>query len=192
MSSVTLNSGLSFIKPFADPQDLSVASPSISYNRTNKMGRYLGRGYITAKYYTDKDSRDRHKKMKITTGYKLKARNVLFKNVTVGISTGIGYYYYDSDDISSYATLWYFNVTPLISYKFNKMFNIKTDFNIGRTNYKKYDSKFKFANNLVSQSIGLGIGFTKEIYLYSYIVTYPENYRLDTATFGMSLNFSLF
>ncbi len=197
MSSVTMSTGLYLETPFARPQSFSLSSPSVSYSLTNKMGQVLGRGYVSAKYYTDEYSHDIAKKrLKFSTGYKIKVKDVFVKNLKVGVSFNTAIYTYATSYdpiVDSYiSTLYYFNVTPLVEYKINKIFKIKTDFNIGRTNYRRYDSKFKFENNFVEQTIGLGAGFTKEIYLYTYVRTYPKNYRLDTATIAMSLNFSVF
>jgi hypothetical protein len=120
----------------------------------------------------------------------------MIPSLYLGLGFNGGFYTYGHNyipGVDSYnSTLYYFNVTPEIGYRINSKYNIKTSLNFGRSNYRRYESKTKFENNVVEQNIGLGVGFTKEVYLYSYILTYPQNYRLDTATFGMSLNFSLF
>lgn len=194
MSSLTISTGLTIEAPFSKPKNGDLSSPTVSYNRTNKMGAYLGRGFISAKYYLDEKNHDTYdKRFKFSTGYKIKVKNVFIKNLKFGLGVDLGLYTHGHDLPPGIynATLYYFNVKPLVEYKISKKVKIKTDISIGRTNYRHYDSKFKFKNNAVSQTIGIGTGFTKEIYLYAFIITYPQNYRLDTSTIAMSLNFSV-
>ena len=197
MSSVTISTGLYLQTPFAHPDKFDLSSPSIGYNFTNKFKKVLGRGYVSLKYYTDEYSHDiSDKRFKLSTGYKVKVKNIIFQGLRLGLSFNTAIYSYGHSyrpGVDKYnSTLYYFNVSPSVEYKINRMFTVKTSFTIGRTNYRRFDSKTKYENNLLEQSIGLGTGFTREIYLYTYIKTYPTNYRIDTAIFGMSLNFSVF
>ncbi len=197
MSSITAGTGFSVEKPFQDEAgELEFQNPNISYGLVHKNGPWLGSFFSSLDIYTtDYDTNRRQRKFRMNVGYTIKYKNIANSNFTVGMMFyGAKYFFnrdYQEGDYSKNTDL-YMKVKPKLQYRISKMFSLSTEISFPVAVYRQDVAHMTFHSSSIYQKIGLGTSFTPEVYLYTYLNLYPENYRFDNTYYGLSLTMSLF
>jgi hypothetical protein len=197
MSSITLGSGFNVEKPFQDTAgDLEFKNPNISYSLAHKNGKLVGSLFSGLDIYTtDYDKERRQRKARMNVGYTLKYKRIAGSKFTAGVMLYGSKYFFSRDyQVGDYSksTDIYVKIKPKLQYRINKRFSLSTEFNFPAAIYRQNVSHLTFHSSSVYQKIGLGTSFTPEIYLYTYLNLYPDNYRFDNTYYGLSLTMSLF
>jgi hypothetical protein len=194
MQSVTTGVGVSATKPFHGMDNGEWKNPFIRYSyaqRFSYLSGYLSTGLTK---YTQSSDKRLGKNMNAYAGYTVKWTRIMQTGLTLGMkvdgsATAFNRGYIRSIDRKT--SDYYFNVVPMVEYRFSPMFTFKTDLSLGYSHYRHFEQRSKFNRNKLYQRFGLGTAFTPEVYLYTYLSTYPENYRSDATTLSMSLTMSI-
>ncbi|MBO9665183.1 MAG: hypothetical protein J7501_00010 [Bdellovibrio sp.] len=81
---------------------------------------------------------------------------------------------------------------PFIEYAFNDMFSFRTVFRPAVFDHYRDDAADSFYHNMWTQSVGLGIAVSRDIYLYPNFQFAPEYMKADTTNVGMSATINVF
>ena len=81
---------------------------------------------------------------------------------------------------------------PFVEYAFNDMFSFRTVFRPAVFDHYRNDNADAFYHNMWTQSVGLGVAITRDIYLYPNFQFAPEYMRADTTNVGMNATLNVF
>ena len=81
---------------------------------------------------------------------------------------------------------------PFVEYAFNDTLSFRTVFRFLTFDHYRDDAKSTFYHEMWTQSVGIGISVTRDIYLYPNFQFAPEYMRADTTNVGLSTSFSVF
>ncbi|WP_413581535.1 hypothetical protein [Bdellovibrio sp. HCB288] len=81
---------------------------------------------------------------------------------------------------------------PFIEYAFNDMFSFRTVFRPSSFDHYRNDDATTFDHNMWTQSVGLGIAMTRDVYLYPNFQFAPEYAQADTTNVGISATINMF
>lgn len=81
---------------------------------------------------------------------------------------------------------------PFIEYAFNDRYSFRTVFRPANFDHYRNDSGDTFYHNMWTQSVGVGIAVTRDIYLYPNFQFAPEYVQADTTNVGMSATINVF
>ena len=85
-----------------------------------------------------------------------------------------------------------FGFYPFVEYSFNDRYSFRTVFRPFDFSHNRSDDGDKFERSLYTQSVGLGIAVTRDIYLYPNFQFAPENLQPSLTNVGISSTINLF
>jgi hypothetical protein len=81
---------------------------------------------------------------------------------------------------------------PFVEYAFNDMFSFRTVFRPADFAHMRSENAGTFEQSLYTQSVGLGIAVTRDIYLYPNMQFAPENLQPSLTNVGLSTSINVF
>jgi hypothetical protein len=81
---------------------------------------------------------------------------------------------------------------PFVEYAFNDMFSFRTVFRPADFTHMRNDDAGTFERSMYTQSLGLGIAVTRDIYLYPNMQFAPENLQPALTNVGLSTSINVF
>lgn len=176
-----------------------VSTPSLSWGTSGRIGttqNSLSVGY------------SHHTKQIYTDGFKMVgdlgiSHVVIFdiegSNWQPGLSTSIGNTFY-SDGANSSDVIgnddrradYYFGVYPFVEYAFNDRYSFRTVFRPMVYSHNRSDDAMTFEKDMYTQSMGVGIAVTRDIYLYPNMQFAPENLKPSLTNVGLSTTMNIF
>lgn len=171
-----------------------VYDPYVGFTYVSKLGGLQSVSSVDTTIKTTRDSRAR--------GYvgKVNGSQTFVKDIgTSGFSVGAAVIaevaafdkFTDSAKAASsdYAVGFY----PMLEYVFNDTFNFRTVSGIWVFEHvRSASSAFSFEQNVIYQSVGLGISVTRDIYLYPNIQFLPEHMNADRTNVALNANINIF
>jgi hypothetical protein len=85
-----------------------------------------------------------------------------------------------------------FGFYPFVEYSFNDKYSFRTVFRPFDFSHNRSDAAGTFERSLYTQSVGVGIAVTRDLYLYPNMQFAPENLSQDVTNVGMSVTANLF
>ncbi len=192
-SSLTAGTGLKAIHPFHGLERFDVNNPYLSYNLSDRFGEVqirnsAGVSVITVPSYT---------KVGETAGLNWDTSAVYNLGDTrfaVGLDTSVAYYFYyrgyEKTDIKT-TTLYKVSAFPNIKYNFTDKFSVNTSVNFSAYNPRNRYNQSVLLNNSISERLGVGYAYTRDIYFAPYLNFYPSNLSDDGTTINFSTVFSV-
>lgn len=191
-SSVSFHAGLSDLYPFHAEQKLDVSNPGISYDQSfNLAGVQIlsapGVSLVTQDVYRSKGGW-------LGLRYAISAVYSLGKTgFAAGSEALLGYYLFNREVQRADGKIRDLNLilSPFLKYNVSDRFNVNTA--LGFTLYHLRTSAriTDIASRAVTQKLGVGYAFTRDVYVSPYLTFYPSKPRLDTTTVNMSTSFSV-
>ncbi|MBC7421234.1 MAG: hypothetical protein H7328_10945 [Bdellovibrio sp.] len=186
-STITAGSGLKAIHPFHGMEKFETNNPYINYNLSDRIGdvqmrNSIGFSSITYSGYT--------KIGEIASlGYdNSMVYNLGFTPLAIGLDTSIAYYFYNRGYQSSdgKASRYTISAYPNAKYNLTDKLNINTSIGFSSFNLRKLDDQSVLGNRSITQRLGVGYAYTRDVYLSPYLNFYPDNLSPD----GTTINFS--
>ncbi|MFZ3229320.1 MAG: hypothetical protein WA160_03870 [Pseudobdellovibrio sp.] len=191
-TTLSVGGGLKLIHPFHGMDRTDLNNPYISYDMTNymsgiQMRNSFGASVITVPNYT---AVGEYAGLSYDASF---TYNIGYSGYAIGIDSSVGYYLYNrgyitSDKKASRAAVAVF---PTLKYNFSDTLSINTSTSISFWNPRQLRDEFALLNKTVSQRLGLGYAYTRDIYLAPYINFYPDRLSLDRTTINFSTSFSV-
>ncbi len=207
LNRLNLGAGVQVLAPFNDDIDtdseraqkefddnkgeLDISNPYFSYVHMNNFFGVQTIGSVGITQYTASNLTD--------IGYQNSldlSVNTMYAFGKTGFSIGVlgvyTKYYFDKDDEEFQANqndvVWGF--LPQAEYIINDTYNLRT---IVRSNWydnTKADSEFE--QRIVTQSVGLGISLTRDVFLYPNIQFVPQDLKSELTNIGFTANINMF
>ncbi|WP_413289140.1 hypothetical protein [Bdellovibrio sp. HCB337] len=81
---------------------------------------------------------------------------------------------------------------PFVEYAFNGRYSFRTVFRFLTFDHYRYDDPWTFYRQLYTQSVGLGIAITRDVYLYPNIQFAPEHLSPERTNVGLNTTINIF
>lgn len=191
-TTISVGSGIKLIHPFHGMDRTDLNNPYISYDMTNKFSGIQMRNSIGASYITIPN----YKNVGEYAGLNYDASfsyDLGMSRFAIGLDTSIGYYLYNRDYIKKDGKANRSSVSfyPTLKYNFSDKLNVNTSTNISFWNPRSRSNETVLLNKTVSQRLGVGYAYTRDIYVAPYINFYPDRFSDDATTLNISTSFSL-
>lgn len=192
-STLSAGSGLKAIHPFHGMERFDLNNPYINYSLSDRFGAIqmrntFGASFITVPNYT---------KLGETAGLNYDTSMIYNLGTTplaVGLDSSISYYFFnrgfqpkDNKTTSLYTVSFY----PNFKYNFTDKFSMNTSVNLSFYNPRNRYNQSVLLNKTVSQRLGVGYAYTRDIYFAPYLNFFPDNFSDDGTTFNVSTVFSV-
>ncbi|MFP5520725.1 MAG: hypothetical protein ACLGGX_12540 [Bdellovibrionia bacterium] len=191
-TAVSVGTGISALTPFHGVERFDVRTPYISYDTSGRLGEVQMRNSFGGSVTTIPN----YKEIGQVGG--LSYDNSLLYDLgssgaAIGLDTGLSYFIYNRDYEKSdrRASRYHVGLYPNAKYRFNRTISVNTSVAVAYTNPRSRDDVFALENLKISQRVGMGVAFTKEIYFTPYLNFYPEDAKWETTTLNFSTIFSL-
>lgn len=211
---LSLDTGVRWVTPLEaqTPKKFSgnrydVSDPSISYTKLYKWSGIQSVLSLGPTLTTASDSR----KWGYQYGFGIGQNNIYDVGTTglsVGLYMGAGFNTFDKKNelvpvngemvpAIQYQSDYSIGLSPFVEYVINDTFNLRTVFNYASFEHARAEGNmWKLAKNRDTQSVGLGISVTRDIFLYPNIQFAPENitkiFRADETNVAITSNLNVF
>ncbi|MNS83882.1 hypothetical protein D3C72_1176870 [compost metagenome] len=191
-SAISLGTGISFLTPFHGVQRTDTKNPFISYDRSSRLGDLQMRNSVGYAYTTVPIYRDAGQAGAINYDNSV-VYNLGTSNVALGLDTSFSYYLFDreyekKDGKISRDTLGFY---PQVKYYFSDTTNVYTSVAFNFWNPRMIDNSWALWNRTISQRVGMGYSYSRDIYFAPYLNFYPGQMHLNSTTISFSTVFSI-
>ncbi len=195
VNAVNAGTGLTAIHPLHGWERTDINSPFISYDHSGRsmdiqMRQTLSGSLVTVPEYTISGEM-------LAGYYELDLVKDLGRSrFSAGFDTKIDYFFYSRSYISTGKTdrgaaQNYVSFFPNIKFKVTDKFNLNSSLSVMFYNARQLDDRLALWNRTLTQKIGFGYSFARDIYLNPYITIYPKQLASDTTTFNLGAVFSV-
>lgn len=191
-TTISLGGGLKLVHPFHGMDRTDLNNPYISYDMTNKIDGVQMRNSFGASYITVPNYKAVGEYAGLNYDLAL-AYDLGSSGYAISLDSSLGYYLYDRDYISkdgkaSRATA---SIFPGVKYNFSDRFNVNTSLSISVWNPRSKSDEFALLNKTVSQRLGVGYAYSRDIYFAPYVNFFPDRLSFDRTTINFSTSFSV-
>ncbi len=189
--SINIGSGLSLLTPGYEGQRGQVDNPYITYGKAFKLNGLQNVLSVGFTNYTSESSK------KADRTYNLSAAHTVLANLTdskwqAGVAASIDYEIYSTfSAINEGALHTYLGIYPFAEYAFNDNYSFRTVYR-GISFYTTRDAESTYRWDEATQSMGLGVALTRDIYLYPNIQWVWRDIRSDLTNVALSANINFF
>ncbi|MBO9665969.1 MAG: hypothetical protein J7501_04085 [Bdellovibrio sp.] len=194
-SAISVGTGVSAITPVQGVKRYDTKNPFISYDRNARLGEVQMRNSFGVTAVTNPAFR------KIGEYAGLNYDNSLVYNlgtskVAVGVDTSLSYYLFErgpNEKSRKERTTGRYSLGlfPQVKYNFTDKLNAYTSLAINFNNPRGTDDLSVLWNRTLSQRVGFGYAFTRDIYFAPYLNFYPKAFSADMTTVNFSTTFSI-
>ncbi len=207
---LSLNTGVAIYTPFqARAEDLStssenggltdVSTPSIVWGHATKIGSTqnsfsLGYSHATTNYDVNT-----LKQIGAASLSHVIIFNIEGSNFQPGIASSLSNSFYkdganESDRVRARGRRpdYVVSVAPFVEYAFNDTYSLRTVFRPATFSHMRKDAADTFEKSMYTQSLGLGMAITRDIFLYPNMQFAPENFRADLTNVGLATTINMF
>lgn len=174
--SLTLGVGVSLDKPFQEAKRGNISDPNLNYNYAGKIGSVQSIGSASVSYATQDEEVTIGQTATAGLGEVLMAE-VGGSKLSLGLAMDVSYTYFTKlnevvtvsghkGTAGDFQTDYQFAVYPLVEYAFTDNVQLRTVFRPWMYEHSPYEAGTTFAKRPWTQSIGIGVAVTRDIYLY--------------------------
>lgn len=191
-SAISLGTGIGARTPFHGTERMDVKNPFIGIDRTGRLGELQMRNQISFEGATVPEYRDVGQWGCIDYKGSL-VYNFGTSAFAAGVDTSINYFLYEREyetrdrSAGRYTVAFY----PEVKYNFSDKLNLYTSVAVKFLNPRARDSEFDMLNRTLTQRLGVGYAFSRDIYFAPNLNWYPENANLDSTTLNFATIFSI-
>lgn len=196
--SISVGTGIKAIHPFGDMDRFDLSNPFMSYDIMNRFGNLQmrnspGISAITIPNYTKVGEYG-------SASYDMSMiYNLGVSRWAVGTDFNIGYYLYSRDyrpgsvkaGGDGAASAYSVSLSPMVKYNFTDKFSMNTSLGFSWLNPRSRDNLSVLLNRTITERLGMGYAFTRDIYFAPYLNFYPNRLAMDTTTINVSTIFSI-
>lgn len=182
--------------PAKKKKQSSVSNPYLEFNHGGKLGAFQNFAQISGSYASE----DYDQNVIGLTGSIGVSDQLIYElgNSSLGVAATIYQNLYkDSADtyinpkgeVETREDMGFYAV-PFYEYAFNDRYNFRTVFNW--CNFSKAHGSDNFEQQVIQQSMGLGISVTRDVFIYPNVQFIPQDIRADRTNLAVSANINLF
>ncbi len=189
---VSFGTGVSAIYPLHGWERTDVNNPYVSYDRSSRWGDTQIRQNVGFSLITTPEYRKIGETSSVSYAIDT-VQNLGESRFAAGLDSKIEYYFYERSYRKSDrgAAQAYLSFYPNLKYQFSDKLNMNTSYAIMFYNPRQLDNKFALWNRTVTQRIGLGYSYARDVYFSPYITIYPSNIKTTNSTFSLAATFSV-
>jgi hypothetical protein len=190
-----LGTGVSAVTPVQGVKRYDTKNPYLSYDRNGRLFEMQMRNSYGVTYVTNPAYRDIGEYAGVTYDNSL-LYNIGTSRVGVGIDTSLAYYFFERGPnmkskkergAGRYSLSFY----PQIKYNFTDKFSTYTSLSMNFSNPRGEEDLSVLLNKTLSQRLGFGYAFTRDVYFAPYFNFYPKSFTADSTTVNISTSFSI-
>ncbi|MFM6928285.1 MAG: hypothetical protein ACKOX6_07460 [Bdellovibrio sp.] len=194
-STISVGTGVSAVTPVQGVKRYDTKNPYLSYDRNGRLFEMQMRNSYGVTYVTNPAYRDIGEYAGVTIDNSL-LYNIGTSRVAVGVDTSLGYYFFErgpnmkskKEKNTGRYSLGFF---PQVKYNFTDKFSSYTSLSLNFNNPRGEDDLSVLWNKTLSQRLGFGYAFTRDIYFAPYFNFYPKSFTADSTTVNFSTTFSI-
>lgn len=194
-SAIGVGTGVSALTPMQGVKRYDMKNPFITYDRNARVYDMQMRNSFGTTIVTNPDYRAIGEYAGLNYDNSM-IYNIGTSGVGVGVDTSVSYYLYERDvdmtkkrerTVGRYSLAFY----PQVKYNFSDRLNMYSSLNISFINPRGFEDQSVLWNRTLSQRIGMGYAFTRDIYFAPYINFYPKTPEMNSTTVNFSTTFSI-
>lgn len=190
---ISFGTGVSAIYPLHGWERTDVNNPYLSYDRSSRFGELQVRQNVGVSLITTPEYRKIGETSSISYAVDM-VQNLGTSRFAAGLDSKIEYYFYERSYRKSDrgAAQAYLSFYPNLKYQFSDKLNMNTSYAIMFYNPRQLeDDPYALWNRTVTQRIGLGYSYARDVYFSPYITIYPNNIKTKNSTFSLAATFSV-
>lgn len=176
-----------------------VSTPSLTWSTAGRIGGTQNSLSVGYSHHTKQVYTDLYKMVGDLGVSHVVIFDIEGSNWQPGLSTSVGNTFY-SDGANSSDVIgnddrradYYFGFYPFVEYSFNDRYSFRTVFRPFVYSHNRSDDALTFEKDMYTQSLGIGIAVTRDIYLYPNMQFAPENLKPELTNVGLSSTINIF
>ncbi|MGE5084951.1 MAG: hypothetical protein ACM3MG_01525 [Bacillota bacterium] len=194
-STISVGTGVSAVTPVQGVKRYDTKNPYISYDRNGHLFDVQMRNSYGMTYVTNPAYREIGEYAGFTLDNSL-LYNIGTSRFAVGMDTSFGYYFFErgpnmkskkEKSTGRYSVAFF----PQVKYNFTDKFSTYTSLGLNFNNPRGEEDLSVLWNKILSQRVGFGYAFTRDIYISPYFNFYPKSFTADSTTVNLSTTFSI-
>jgi hypothetical protein len=191
-TALSAGTGISSIYPLHGMKRFDVQNPYFSYDLSNRLAdiqlrNSIGFSAITVPNYTavgEIASLD----YTFSSVYDLGA-----SRVAIGTDAAAQYFVYNRgyEARDRKANRTYLALYPMIKYNFSDKWNLNTSLALSWVNYRMDGDQSILIPQAITQRTGVGYAYSRYVYIFPYLNSYPDHFTWETTTVNLSTVFSV-
>lgn len=194
-STISVGTGISAVTPLQGVKRYDTKNPFLSYDRNGRLFEMQMRNSYGVTYVTNPAYRDIGEYSGLNYDNSL-LYNIGTSRVAVGVDTSLSYYFFErgpnmkskKEKAAGRYSLAFF---PQIKYNFSDKFSTYTSLAMNFSNPRGEEDLSILLNKTLSQRVGFGYAFTRDVYFAPYFNFYPKSFTADSTTVNFSTTFSI-
>ena len=198
-STMTMGSGLKANHPFHGMDRFDLNNPFVSYDVSSRIGGVQMRNSPGVSVVTNPDYTKLGEYGTVNWDNSV-VYDLGRSHFAVGMDSTAGYYFYNrgyngrKKNGDGNANRYSLTMAPVIKYNVSDRLNVYTSFGFNFWNPRKVQDQWALWNRTVTERIGLGYAFRRDIYFAPYVSFYPKRMSdegtTDAATNETTFNFN--
>jgi hypothetical protein len=188
--SLTAGFGLKWVTPSYEGQKTEASNPGVGYAKTFKAGKVQNSFAASLTKITASELVDRSKMAYIADLSQTGLVEIGTSGWQVGLNLDLEYFNY-TQNLNGGQAEYEVGVYPFLEYAFNDRYNFRTVFR-GNTYDSYREQNASFIQNEPTQSLGVGIAATRDIFLYPNVQWVWRDTRWDKTNVALSASMNFF
>ncbi|MEK2644284.1 hypothetical protein [Bdellovibrio sp. BCCA] len=194
-SALSLGTGVNAVTPIQGVKRYDVKNPFLSYDRNARLGDVQMRNSFGVTAVTNPAYRDIGEYAGLNYDNSL-VYNIGASGFAVGLDSSLSYYLFErgikpKSRKEAAAGRYSLGFYPQVKYNFTDKFNAYTSLAINFNNPRGTEDHTVLWNRTLSQRLGFGYAFSRDIYFAPYFNFYPKSFTADSTTVNLSTTFSI-
>jgi hypothetical protein len=191
-SSINAGAGLKAIHPLHGMERFDTNNPYMGYNISTRLAGVQMRNSISVSAITIPNYTKIGEYGSISYDNSM-VYDLGTSHFAIGFDTSFGYYLYNRDYDKKDGKAARYNIAffPNLKYNFNDKFNINTSMNLSYWNARSRADQYNLQNRTITQRLGLGYAWSRDIYIAPYLNFFPDKLATDATTVNASVIFSV-
>ncbi|MDG0816891.1 hypothetical protein [Bdellovibrio svalbardensis] len=194
-SAIGFGTGASALTPVQGVKRYDVKNPFITYDRNARVYEMQMRNSVGVTFVTNPEYRAIGEYAGLNYDNSM-IYNIGASGLGVGVDTSLSYYLYERQPDASKSKemksgRYNLSFFPQVKYNFSDRLNAYTSLAINFINPRGTEDHSVLWNRTLSQRLGMGYAFTRDIYFAPYLNFYPKSAEMDSTTINFSTTFSI-
>jgi hypothetical protein len=191
-TTISLYAGVSDLYAFHPRQNLDINSPTLSYDKIFRLAGIQMLSSPSLTFVTQKVYRNAGEVAGLN--YNLSGvYNLGESRFAIGSDNVIGYYFFGRGYQAHDGKVRRMNLSlaPFVKYNWSDQLNLNTSTGFNLYNLRRDRPLTSYDSRTVTQKLGLGYAFNRDVYISPYLMFYPSRPRISETTLNLLTSFSL-
>lgn len=193
VSAVSVGTGIAAIHPMHGWTRTDVNNPYLSYDKSSRYEDLQVRNILSVGGITIPEYRKVGETASASYEIDL-VHNIGDSRLAAGLDSKFEYFHYDRGYIAKTdrkSAQYYLSFYPNLKYQFSDKLNVNTSWAVMFLNPRSLDNRYALWNRTITQRIGVGYSYKRDVYLSPFITVYPNNLKTTNTTFNIGATFSV-